>query len=165
MPVQRPTPGRRTYIALYRDGMLGKVEDFSRLVFPEQEGKRLAFLDSMNKQQDGKTRLVSQNGGGKGRASGDNASLAAAEPKFRPLAELTDRVSWDGTCWKQGPKDSRLPYDGWPGIRRQVHWEPLRGGPFGFIFARCTFVLPLVTFMLLILTGSQMHDGIYRLQV
>ena len=36
--------------------------------------------------------------------------------------------SWDGFDWKEPPKDPKAPYDGWPGIRRQVHWEPPRGG-------------------------------------
>eukprot|EP00802_Teleaulax_amphioxeia_P013777 Tamp_13831.p1 GENE.Tamp_13831~~Tamp_13831.p1 ORF type:complete len:534 (+),score=78.47 Tamp_13831:34-1602(+) len=120
MKRQRPIHSGRTYIALYRDAMLGTVEDFSRLVFPKEDAKRDQFLKSMNKQQGDRKKASTAR-----LASGDGAS------KTRPLSEMVDRKSWDGFDWKEPPKDPKAPYDGWPGIRRQVHWEPPRGGGAG----------------------------------
>ena len=45
--------------------------------------------------------------------------------------------SWDGFDWKEPPKEANMPYDGWPGIRRQVHWEPNRGGAFQYLISTC----------------------------
>ena len=50
--MQRPIHSGRTYIALYRDGLIGTVEDMSRLVFPKQDSKRIQFLDAVNKKRD-----------------------------------------------------------------------------------------------------------------
>lgn len=113
---QRPIHSGRQYIALYRDGLLGQVEDFSRLVFPQNDRKQKAFLNSMMKKNE------------EARKASTARYAAAAEKlaKTRPLSEMVDKKSWDGISWKDPSEE-----DGWPGIKRQVHWEPNRGGGAG----------------------------------
>ena len=86
--VQRPIHSGRTYIALYRDAMLGTVEDFSRLVFPKEDAKRDQFLKSMNKQQGDRKKASTAR-----LASGDGAS------KTRPLSEMVDRKVRHPASW------------------------------------------------------------------
>lgn len=87
--MQRPVHSGRTYVALYRDGLLGTVEDMSRLVFPKEDSKRIQYLDTLNKKRDELKR---------GRGHGDNSKAETAryasgdtQPRYRPLSERVER--------------------------------------------------------------------------
>ena len=85
---QRSVHGGRTYIALYRDGLLGTVEDMSRLVFPRQDSKLIQFLDTINKNRDERKR---GGDGGEKKAATVRYALGDTEPRYRPLSERADR--------------------------------------------------------------------------
>ena len=124
---QRPLHSGRSYIALYRDSMLGQVESFSRLIFPTQHGQREEFLSSIQKKL---AKKMQEHTKKKAPAVDVAASGDGGLTRFRPLSEMVEKKCWDGNGWKD-PIDPTAPCDGFPGLRRQTHWEPPRGGGAG----------------------------------
>ena len=107
--------------------MLGQVESFSRLIFPTQHGQREEFLSSIQKKL---AKKMQEHTKKKAPAVDVAASGDGGLTRFRPLSEMVEKKCWDGNGWKD-PIDPTVPCDGFPGLRRQTHWEPPRGGGAG----------------------------------